>query len=102
MTSIFDTDEPPIGGEDLKEAIEKSRMRLQLWRKRALGCAILLLLSCACVYPFVNGHTLSESEELIKRGLLLLSLGLLVATLYTALLWWGAWRILHDLRLGRL
>jgi hypothetical protein len=102
MNSIFDTDEPPLSREDLKEAIEKSTARLRLWRNRSLCSIIALLLSCACVYPFVDGRTLSGPEELVKRGLLLLSLGFLVGALYTTLLWWGAWRILRDLELGRM
>lgn len=102
MNSIFDTGELPLSGSELKEAREDAKKRLRLWRRRSICCLGALVLSFACVYPFVDGRTLSEQEELIKRGLLLLSLGLLIASLYTTLLLYGAWRILRDIELGRM
>jgi hypothetical protein len=102
MNSIFDSDEAPLRGEELTRAKENATTRFRLWRMRSAWCTLGLLLSFACVYPFVDGRVLSIREESIKQVLLLLSLGLLVATLYTTLLLWGAWRILRDLELGRM
>ena len=84
------------------EAVEQNaRVRLGLWRKRALYSAVAFLLSCAFVYPFVDGRKLSAHGEAVKQGLLLLSLGLLIVLLYCALLWWGARQSLPDLESER-
>jgi hypothetical protein len=102
MDSILSAEEPSLSSDELKRARESAKTRFRLWRKRSLYCAGALLLSCASIYPFVDGRRLSGQEELIKQGLLLLWLVLIIATLYTTLLFWGAWRILRDIELGRI
>jgi hypothetical protein len=84
------------------EAVEQNaRVRFGVWRKRALYSTAAFLVSCALVYPFVDGRRISAQGEVVKQGLLLLSLGLLLALLYSTLLLWGAWRALRDLESNR-
>ena len=61
-------------------------MRLGVWKKRALYSNVAFFLSCALVYPFVDGRRISAEAEAVKQGLLLLSLGLLLVSLYCTLL----------------
>jgi hypothetical protein len=85
-----------------REAVERNaRVRLEVWKKRALYSTVAFLLSCAIVYPFVDGRKISAQGEAVKQGLLLLSLGLLLVFLYCTLLLWGAWRSLRDLESER-
>jgi hypothetical protein len=102
MDSILSAEEPSLSSEELRTARESAKTRFRLWRKRSLYCIGALFLSFACLYPFVDGRALSGQEELIKRGLLLVSFSLLLTSLYTTLLFWRAWRILRDIELGRI
>jgi hypothetical protein len=97
---IYDTTNVPDSEEDLKEARENAKSRFRLWRKRSTYSIVALLLSFASVYPFVDGRQLSVHGEAVKQVLLLLSLGMLIVTLYCTLLLWGAWRIFRELELG--
>lgn len=98
---LYDMTSVPDSEEDLAEALENARKRFRLWRKRALYSTAAFVLSCAAVYPFVDGRVLSAQGESIKHGLLLLWLALLLVFLYYTLLLWGAWRSVRDLELGR-
>jgi len=95
---LYDMTNEPDSEEDLQAARENARNRFQLWRKRSAYSTALTLLSFAAVYPFVNGRQLSFDGEAVKQVLLLLSLGLLIATLYCAMLMWGAWQSLRELK----
>ena len=70
----FDSSEDGGVSEDEREAAEQNaRIRLRLWQRRALYTPPeLLSLSCALVYPFVDGRRLSAQGEAIKQGLLVL------------------------------
>jgi polyferredoxin len=98
---LFDTTDEPDSEEDLAEALENAKSRFRLWRRRSLYATAAFILSCAAVYPFVDGRTLSAQGESLKQVFLLLSLGLLIVFLYCTLLLWGAWRSVRDLELGR-
>jgi len=100
MDSIFDAADPPLSGETLKRERAAAEARLRLWRLRFLSCFTALLLSFGFVYAFVDGRMLTKHDELIKQALLLLSLGLVIASLYTGLLLWEARRIFRDLMKG--
>jgi hypothetical protein len=88
-------------GPELEAVEQNARVRFGVWRKRALYSTAAFLLSCALVYPFVDGRKISAQGEVVKQGLLLLSLGLLLAFLYCTLLLWGAWRSLRDIESDR-
>ena len=98
---IYDTSESPLSDDELVAVKQNAQMRLRLWQRRALYSTGAFVLSCALVYPFVDGRQLSAQGEAIKQGLLLLSLALLLVFLYCTLLLWGAWRLLRDLKSGR-
>jgi hypothetical protein len=94
---IYDMTNVPDSEEDLKEARENAKNRFRLWRNRSIYSIVALLLSCTSVYPFVNGRELSVHGEAVKQVFLLLSLGMLIVTLYCTLLLWGAWRLFRQL-----
>jgi hypothetical protein len=98
---LFDTVSEPDNKKDLARALENAKGRFRLWRRRSLYSTLAFVLSCAAVYPFVDGCTLSAQGESLKQVFLLLSLALLIVFLYCTLLLWGAWRSVRDLELGR-
>jgi hypothetical protein len=98
---LFDTTSEPDNEKDLAEALENAKRRFRLWRRRSLYSTLAFVLSCAAVYPFVDGRTLSAQGESLKLAFLLLSLALLIVFLYCTLLLSGAWRSVRDLELGR-
>jgi hypothetical protein len=98
---LFDTISEPDNEKDLAEAVENAKDRFRLWRRRSLYSSLAFVLSCAAVYPFVDGRTLSAQGESLKQVFLLLSLALLIVFLYCTLLLWGAWRSVRNLELGR-
>jgi hypothetical protein len=93
---IFDTDEVPLSHEETEAVKRNATERLVLCRRRALYSLGALFLSCASVYPFVDGRVLSAHGEFARRVLLLVSLVSVIVSLYCVLLWWAAWRILRD------
>lgn len=99
---IFEEAEGPLSENEFIEVKANVQSRLRLWRWRAVYSIVAFLLSCACVYPFVDGQKLSAGGELLKQGALLVAFALLLVALYCSLLVWGAWRSLRDLERGRL
>ena len=98
---LYDMTSVPDSEEDIAEALDNATRRFRLWRTRAFYSIAALVLSCAAVYPFVDGRVLSAQGESAKHFLLLLWLGSLIACLYFILILWGAWRSVRDLKLGR-
>jgi hypothetical protein len=99
----FDSPEDGAVSEGEREAAEQNaRIRLRLWQRRALYSTGAFVLSCALVYPFVDGRRLSAQGEAIKQGLLVLWMALFLICLYCTLLLWGAWRLLRDLKSGNI
>jgi hypothetical protein len=99
---IFDTTESPLSEYELIAIKQNARVRLRLWKRRSLYSVGAFLLSCVCVYPFVDGRQLSVHGESVKQGLLLLAMALLLIVLYCSLLFWGAWRALRDVEKARI
>lgn len=85
-----------LSKEEIEEIKQNIRGNLRIWRKRTLYSTVALLLSCACVYPFVDGHQISSYGEILKRKLLLLCLALLVVSAFCAYCWWYDWYELRD------
>ena len=100
MMTIFDT-ERPLSDEELVEVRQYARERIGLWRRRSLYSAVALLVSCACVYPFLKGHSLHEYWESFGKYLILVSMALLVVFVYCAGLFWSAWQALRDVEKGQ-
>jgi len=98
---LYDTTAVPDSAEDLADAKNNARRRLSLWQRRSLYSTGALLLSFACIYPFLAGHELHAHWESFGKYLIFPSLALLMVFLYCTLLLWGAWRSVRDLELGR-
>jgi hypothetical protein len=63
--------------EEILEAKQDAKAYLVLWRNRALCSAAAFFLSCALVYPFLEGQALHAHWESSGKYLLLLSMALL-------------------------
>jgi hypothetical protein len=100
MMTIFDT-ESPLSDEELVGARQYARERIGLWRKRSLYSTVALLLSCAFVYPFLEGHPLHKYWESFGKYLIIVSMILLVAFVYCTGLFWSAWQALRDVEKGQ-
>jgi hypothetical protein len=98
MNSILKSGEPPLSAEDLAAVQQNAVLRLRLWKKRALWSLTAFALSCSAVVAFSAGHSLYDYWVPFGQVFLLLSMGLMLASLYTSLLWWGAWAAIRELR----
>jgi hypothetical protein len=65
---------------------------IRLWQRRALYSTGALVLSCALVYPFLEGHSPHSYWESFGKYLLFLPMALLLVSLYCNGLWWAAWQ----------
>jgi hypothetical protein len=67
MLTIFDS-ESPLSEQEMLEVRDYAKERIGLWRRRSMCATVALLLSCASVYPFLEGHprtiTGSRSENI--------------------------------------
>jgi hypothetical protein len=98
--TLFDS-ERPLSKEEMVEIRQYAGERIGLWRKRSIYSTVALLLSCASVYPFLEGHTLHQHWESLGKYLIFVSMALLVVWVYCAGLWWSAWQALRDVEKGR-
>ena len=94
-------DNIPDSDDDLAEALESAKTRLQLWRNRSLYSTAALLLSCVLVYPFLFGHPMHTFWESFGKYLITLPMFFLILSVYCTGLLWAAWRCLRDLKEGR-
>ena len=67
--------------EELEARIEQS---LQKWRRGAIFLGIALVASIAAVIPFLYGHPLHDQWDVVGKKILLLSMCLWLAFIYTA------------------
>jgi hypothetical protein len=88
--------EVPTGTEEIREVRQYAYKYISLWRKRTLYSTLALLLSCASVYLFSDGHPLHRRWEDIGKYLVLVSMGLLLLFVYCAGSWYSAWQALRD------
>jgi len=98
--TLFDS-EPALSKEEIVEVTQYAGKRIALWRKRSIYSTVALLLSCALVYPFLEGHTLHSYWESFGKYLIFISMALLVVWVNCAGLWWSAWQALRDAEKGR-
>ena len=101
LLMIFDTPEP-LNEEEMVEIRRQAGERIGLWRKRALYSTVALLLNCAFVYPFLEGHPLHKYWESFGKYLILVSMGLLVVFVFCTGLFWSAWQALRDVEKGQI
>jgi hypothetical protein len=94
---IYDTTENPLSDDELVAVKQNAGVRFRLWQRRALYSTGALVLSCALVYPFLEGHSLHSYWESFGKYLLFLPMALLLVFLYCNGLWWGAWQARRDL-----
>ncbi len=94
---IYDTTESPLSDDELVAVKQNSGVRFRLWQRRALYSTGSLALSCALVYPFLEGHSLHPYWESFGKYLLFLPMALLLVFLYCSGLCWGAWQACRDL-----
>jgi hypothetical protein len=94
---IYDATESPLSDDELAAVKQNAQARLSLWQRRALYSTGALVLSCALVYPFLEGYPLHSYWESFGKYLLYVPMALLLVFLYCNLLWWGAWQGRRDL-----
>ena len=97
MLTIFDADAPLSAGE-VREVRQYAQTVIRLWRRRAFYSTLALLLACGFVYPFLAGHSLHMYWNYAGKYLLLLSMGFLIAFIYTCAMWYSAWEALRDVQ----
>ena len=93
--------EIPTGTEETREVRQYACKYISLWRKRTLYSTLALLLSCASVYLFSDGHPLHGHWQDIGKYLVLLSMGLLLVFVYCAAFWYSAWQALRHVEKGQ-
>jgi len=72
--------------------------RLRKWKRSTAVLFALLLISIGSVIPFLKGFPLHEHWDALGKKLLLLSMGLLVACMYSAGTSYTFWTYLKDIR----
>lgn len=93
---IYDTDAHPLSADEIEAVRQNARQRLALWKRRGIYSTVIFFVSCACVFPFLEGHFLHTYWDSFGKYLILVSLALLLVFVYCTSLWWGAWRALKD------
>jgi hypothetical protein len=99
LRMLNDAEQPPMADE-LVELRQCAGATIRLWRKRGLYATSAFLLSCASVYPFLEGHALHNHWNSIG-SLVLLSMGLLLVFVLCNAFWYNAWQALRDVEKGR-
>lgn len=100
MVTIFDS-ESPLSDQEMWEVRQYAKERIGLWRSRSICSAVVLLLCCASVFPFLKGHPLHKYWESFGKYLILLSMALLVVFVLCTGFFYSAWQALCDLEKGQ-
>jgi hypothetical protein len=100
MLTIFDSESPP-SNEEMLEVRQYAKERIGLWRRRSIYSTIAFLLSCAGVYPFLQGHPLHHYWESFGKYLVLLSMAMLVVFVLCTGFFYSAWQALRDVEKGQ-
>ena len=79
---IYGTTESPADNDEILAVEQNARMRFRLWLVRALYSTGALIVSCALVYPFLDGHSLHAYWDSFGKYLTLLSTVLLLLFVY--------------------
>jgi|ERR1700733_1318455 hypothetical protein len=89
-----------LSADELAELRQYAGKQIRLWRQRALFSTLVLLLSCASVYPFLAGHALQGHWGSFGKYLVLLSMGLLLVCVLCNAFWYNSWQALRDAEKG--
>jgi hypothetical protein len=91
-----------------KEAVDEAReaeeqelrieQRLRKWKRSTISLGIALIASIAGVVPFLDGYPLHDYWDAVGKKILLLSMGLLPAFMWTTVTTYNFWRYLRDTR----
>jgi hypothetical protein len=95
MPTIFDS-ESPLSDQEMLEVRQYAKEHIGLWRRRSLYSAVALMLTCASVYPFLEGHPLHRHWESFGKDLVLLSMAMLVVFVLCTGFFYSAWQALRD------
>jgi hypothetical protein len=97
MNSIFDMNEAPLSEAELEGVRQHAKGVIDLWRRRTLYSGSVFFLVCACVVPFLAGHSLHSYSDSFGKYLIFLSMGLLPVFVYCGAAWWNSWAVLRDM-----
>jgi hypothetical protein len=100
MPTIFDS-ESPLSKQEMLEVRQHAKEHIGLWRGRSIYSTVALLLSCASVYPFLEGHPLHQYWESFGKYLVLLSMAMLVVFILCTGFFYSAWQALRDVEKGQ-
>jgi len=100
MLTIFDS-ESPLSEQEMLEVRQYARERIGLWRRRSVYSTVAFLLSCAGVYPFLEGHPLHKYWESFGKYLVLVSMAMLVVFVLCTGFFYSAWQALRDVEKGQ-
>jgi hypothetical protein len=93
----LDIEDAP-GRHVILEAIDNARMRVDIWKRRAIYATLALAVSCAAVVPFLAGHSLHHYWDSFGKYLILVSMALLIVFVYCVGLYWGALSQVRELK----
>jgi hypothetical protein len=83
------------------EVRQFAKERIGVWRRRSIYSTIAFVLSCAGVYPFLQGHPLHHCWESFGKYLVLLSMAMLVVFVLSTGFFYSAWQALRDVEKGQ-
>lgn len=95
MEMMFEAEES-LSPEEVTAVKENARTRLKTWTQRAAYSGALLLISCAVVVPFSQGHSLHVYWDSFGKYLGIVVMGAFLLFVYCAALCWGAWSMLRN------
>jgi uncharacterized RDD family membrane protein YckC len=102
MGELLDLDGDRLTPEEFEEVLQNARERLRLWRGRALAAILVFILGCGFLYLFLPGAPLHRYFLSVRAFLFPLWMTIVIALVYYAAMWWGAWQALRDLKkIGR-
>ena len=100
MQTIFDS-ESPLSDQEMLEVRQYAKEHTGLWRRRSIYSTVALLLGCASVYPFLEGHSLHRYWESFGKYFVLLSMAMLVVFVLCTGFFYSAWQALRDVEKGQ-
>jgi hypothetical protein len=90
-------DDPPYTPEEIAQVRPHAQARLRRCLKQLGYSGLAFFFSCSAVVPFLYGHSLHAHWESFGKYLVLLSMGLLIPFVGSAVTTFYAWKLLRDL-----
>src|ERR1700739_77132 len=100
MPTIFDS-ESPLSDQEMLEVRQYAKKHIGRWRRRSICATVALLLSCASVYPFLEGHPLHQYWGSFGKYPVLRSMAMLVVVVVCTGFFYSAWQALRDVEKGQ-